>query len=239
MNYSWASATDIGRVRDHNEDAVAPHHEGEGSERLVAGVADGMGGHVGGEVASAVALDAALATGGDVVARVEAANRAVVDAAKADPRLWGMGTTLTLAVIADDTIDIGHIGDSRAYLLHDGGLTQLTDDHSLIAEMVASGELDPSDASHHPYRSVITRAIGLDETVEVDRVQRDLVDGDRLLLCTDGLTSMVDDSQIRTMLEDQSGPAETARALVDAANAAGGFDNTSVVVVHITGDTAD
>jgi protein phosphatase len=238
MIYTWASATSVGLVRDNNEDSVAPGDMGVAIGPFIAGVADGMGGHVGGEIASATALDAAMSADGGAVARAEVANRAVVAKADEEPHLAGMGTTLTLAVFSDDSVDIGHIGDSRAYLLRDGTLIQLTEDHSLVAEMVSSGELDPAEAPYHPYRNVITRAIGLAENVPVDRVTKELQPADRLLLCTDGLTNMVEPARIREVLEDKEHPNEAAWALVEAANAAGGLDNISTVVIDVAGDTA-
>jgi len=236
MIYSWATATDIGLVRDHNEDSVAPRDMGIETAPFVVGVADGMGGHTGGEVASAIALQAALAADGDVVARVEIANRAVVDAAAGDPELKGMGTTLTLGSFADDAVEIGHVGDSRAYLWRGRYLEQITTDHSLVSEMVARGDITTEEAAVHPYRSVITRAIGLQPEVEVDREYRSLQMGDRVLICSDGLTGMVDVDTIRDILMAESHPTESVWALVEAANAAGGVDNISVVVVAAGSD---
>jgi PPM family protein phosphatase len=238
MTFAWAAATHQGRVRDHNEDALWPRPNdqgvarGEAADHFLAAVADGMGGHIGGEVASRLAIEAAVAAGGDAVARVLAANAAVVATARDRPRLTGMGTTLTLAVFAGDMVEIGHIGDSRAYRYREGKLEQLTRDHSLVAEMVASGELRPEEAATHPFRSVITRALGLESAVAVDLVQRDLLPGDRFLLCSDGLTTMLAGPQIAALLAGRDGPAAAA-ALVEAANRAGGFDNTSVVVVDV------
>jgi serine/threonine protein phosphatase PrpC len=246
MTYQWASSTDIGRLRTKNEDAVWPRPEegqpfasGEGSAGLVVAVADGMGGHAGGEIASRVAIEAATGAEGDAVERVKAANLAVVDTAFDRPRLAGMGTTMTLAILTDEPgVEIGHIGDSRAYLLHDGRLTQLTKDHSLVAEMVAVGELKPEQAAAHPLRSVITRALGLEHSITVDKLHRALCPGDRLLLCTDGLTSMLADGDIATVLVAGSLPSEAAASLVSAANRAGGADNISVVVVDVARDPA-
>lgn len=235
VTYRWASSSDVGRARDHNEDAVWPEGTGSAAGELVAAVADGMGGHVGGEVASGVALQAAVtAAGADAVERVRIGNLAVIDRIIAQPRLAGMGTTLTLAVFgADGMLDIGHIGDSRAYVAHAGDLILLTRDHSLVAEMVESGELHPEEASVHPFRSVITRALGMERDVRVDSVDRELSDGDRVLLCTDGLTNMVADAEISGFLTDPDTPAEAATALIDAANGAGGIDNITVVVVDV------
>lgn len=238
MTFAWAAATHQGLVRDHNEDALWPRPpdgqagRGEAADDFLTAVADGMGGHVAGEVASKVAIDAAVATDGDAVARVLAANAAVLDTARDRPQLSGMGTTLTLAIFSGDTVEIGHIGDSRAYRYRDGTLEQLTRDHSLVAEMVASGELRPEEATVHPFRSVITRALGLESSVAVDLVQRDALPGDRFLLCSDGLTTMLQSTQIAALLTERDGPAAAA-ALVEAANRAGGFDNTSVVVVDV------
>ena len=132
MTYAWASATNRGLVRDDNEDSVAPRDMGVEHGRFVAGVADGMGGHVGGEIASRLALDTVMDCDGDAAARIEAANHAVVGAVGADPSLYGMGTTLTIGIFDDDGVEIGHVGDSRAYLLRGPDLIQLTADHSLV-----------------------------------------------------------------------------------------------------------
>ncbi|MBM3696261.1 MAG: serine/threonine-protein phosphatase [Actinobacteria bacterium] len=237
MTFVWAAATDAGRVRRHNEDALWPRPEdasgraaGEAEETLLAAVADGMGGHVGGEVASRLAIEAAVTADGEAAARVHAANAAVVGTALDRPRLAGMGTTMTLALFTPGAVEIGHIGDSRAYLRRDGVLTQLTRDHSLMAEMIASGELTPDQAAVHPFRSVITRAIGMESRITVDSLQRDLEPGDRVLLCTDGLTTMLPDVAVADLLA-AGDPAAAAADLIDAANRAGGVDNISVVVI--------
>src|SRR5512145_2068214 len=164
MNYVWASRSDVGRVRQQNEDAVLPQpgSDGEG-EALLAAVADGMGGAAGGEVASATAIATAAAVGGEVALRIEAANLAVIEAAQQRPRLRGMGTTLTIGIFQPDgSLQIGHVGDSRAYLLREGLLTQITTDHSFVKEMMASGRMTAEEAEEHPYRSVLTRAVGLE-----------------------------------------------------------------------------
>jgi len=240
MRYLWAGATTVGMVRDGNEDTLWPMDadnawpSGETDELLVAGVADGMGGHVGGEIASRVAIEAAAtAAHADGVLRLKTANLAVIDVVMDRPALAGMGTTLTLGLFSPDgSLDIGHVGDSRAYLLSDATLRQVTRDHSLVAEMVTAGELTPTEAAVHPYRNVVTRALGLDRSVEVDREERTLQDGDRVLLCTDGLTNMVDDAGISAILSEAATPAAAAEALVEAADTAGGIDNTTVVVVY-------
>jgi protein phosphatase len=237
MIYDWASSTDVGRLRDHNEDAVHPAGRGTAENGFVAAVADGMGGHVAGEVASSLALEAAIEASGDPVARVRAGNWAVMGRIHDEPELSGMGTTLTLGVFgADGDLAIGHVGDSRAYLLREGGLRQLTRDHSLVAELVESGRLDPADAADHPFRSVITRALGLERDVDVDVVEERLDPGDRVLLCSDGLTSMIDDEAVGRILMEATDLESAVATLVEAANAAGGNDNITVVVVAAVAD---
>ncbi|HSG79054.1 MAG TPA: Stp1/IreP family PP2C-type Ser/Thr phosphatase [Acidimicrobiia bacterium] len=240
MRYSWAGRTDPGRIRDHNEDAVFPEGDGQASDRFVVAVADGMGGHVGGEIASRAALDAAIDAEGDPEARVLAANGAVLDRVAEQPALAGMGTTLTMADIAESgRVELGHVGDSRAYLLRNGELRQITRDHSVVAELVESGDLRPEDVPFHPYRSVITRALGLERIVAVDTHDLRLAKDDVLLLCSDGLNTMISNDEIQTILEQAEDPAAAADALVDAANEAGGHDNITVIVVHTHADDAD
>lgn len=235
MRFAWAARTDVGRMRDHNEDSVWPVEDGASTEAIVAGVADGMGGHAGGEVASSTALETAVTVGGDPAVRVRAANLAVVDAARERPRLSGMGTTLTLATFdPDGDLDIAHVGDSRAYLLRDGDIEQVTTDHSYVGEMISAGRLSPEEAETHPYRSVLTRAVGLDPTVDVDTYGVVLEAGDRVLLCSDGLTTMIGDDAIAEILEENRDLGRVADALVTAANEAGGVDNITVVVVDVT-----
>lgn len=233
MRFRWATLTDDGRVRDHNEDSVWPAPgAGEAADTLVVAVADGMGGHAGGEIASKTAIETAMGVGGRASMRVQAANLAVLDDANRRPRLSGMGTTLTLAVIEPSgEVEIGHVGDSRAYLLRAGKLAMVTTDHSYISEMMAAGRLTEEEAANHPYRSVVTRAIGLEPAVEVDTLVLTLEPGDRMLICSDGLSSMVSDKVITQVLHDQRDPSAAARALIAAANRAGGDDNISVVIV--------
>ena len=233
MIFTWASASNNGLVRSHNEDSVAPRDMGIEMGSLVVGVADGMGGAVGGEVASSVALQAALGAAGSAADRVRAANRAVVEAADEDHTLRGMGTTLTLAVFSGDSVEVGHVGDSRAYLLRGGRLTQITTDHSLVAELVSRGEISPDEADHHPYRSVITRALGLQDDVKIDEQALDLDSGDVVLVCSDGLSGMVPADQMSDLLLAEDHPTQVVWSLVDAANTAGGVDNISVVVVRV------
>jgi protein phosphatase len=205
---------------------------------VVIGVADGMGGAVAGEVASRIAIEAAVAaeataelTPGD---RVRLANDAVVRAVEDDYTLSGMGTTLTLGLFDESgTAQIAHIGDSRLYLYRDGELRQLTRDHTLVADLVAMGQITPEQAETHPRRNLVTRVIGTSE-VEVDEFDLDLHDGDRLVLCSDGLNSMLRDGEIARLLAEASSPSEAAWSLVEAANAAGGNDNTTVAVVDVS-----
>ncbi len=235
MKLLAGSATDVGRVREGNEDAVRV------DERLhLFAVADGMGGHRAGEVASATALEAlraAVAAGRPISEAIEAANSAVFSKAHGDENLRGMGTTLTAAVVTDDnSIVIGHVGDSRAYLFHGDELEQITEDHSLVEELVREGRLTPEQAVVHPQRSIITRALGVDEEVQVDVYPLELDAGDRLLLCSDGLTTMVRPTDIARILRRERDPRRAAEMLVDAANAAGGEDNVSAVVLEAAPD---
>ena len=233
MKIEVGSATDIGRVRERNEDSVLV-------DPPLYVVADGMGGHRGGQVASQVALETMeeLATEGpgSLAEHVRRANRAVWDRSVEDERLSGMGTTLTAARIDGASALIAHVGDSRAYLLRDGMLRQLTTDHTLVDRMVKSGEITEAEAEVHPHKNVLTRALGTDEQVEVDEDSIALVDGDRLMICSDGLTGMVTEDQIQAILENSDHPQQAADRLVKAANRAGGIDNISVVVLDAIGE---
>ena len=225
------TATDVGRHRTSNEDAFLS----DDARRLYA-VADGMGGHRAGEVASSTALeslDVTVGDGTDLAAAIEEANAAVWRKALDNPEMRGMGTTLTAVRIDGATALVGHVGDSRAYLMRDGALTRVTDDHSLVEQLVREGRLTPEEAATHPQRSVITRALGVDDAVEVDTYSIDLHTADRLLLCSDGLTSMISDEAISRLLRRARDPQQAAQALVDAANQAGGDDNITVVVVDV------
>jgi len=194
-------------------------------------VADGMGGHVAGEVASRLAINAAASSELDPADRVAAGNRAIREEVARDPGLEGMGTTMTLLAIEGTTATIGHIGDSRAYLLRDDDFSQLTEDHTVAAEYVALGQLDPEEAATHPQRHMLTRTLGLTRFVNVDEFKFDVQAGDRVLLCSDGLTEMVSDQDIGATLRGDS-IEEVVWKLVEMANDAGGVDNISVVVVE-------
>ena len=226
-----ASRSDVGRVRAGNEDALLVADD----PRLVA-VADGMGGHQAGEVASATAVATLLEHvqhGEPIDTAISAANDAVVTQSQDDESLRGMGTTLTAGMVDGSSLRIGHVGDSRAYLLHGGELRQLTTDHSVVAELIAAGELTEEQALVDPRRSMITRALGIEASVAVDVLTVELEPGDRLLLCSDGLTTMVRDDAIAEILAAERDRERAADALVDAANAAGGADNVTVVVADV------
>jgi PPM family protein phosphatase len=229
-----AALSHPGRRRRHNEDAYVV-------EPPLFAVADGMGGAKAGEVASGLAAAAVQESGSDGQsgeARVEAliseANRRVFMRASEDREASGMGTTMTVALVEDDRVAFGHVGDSRAYLIRDGQLEQLTDDHSLVAELVRSGKLTPEEAETHPQRSVITRALGTEADVDVDTFSVPVEPGDVFLICSDGLTSMVDDQTILDAVEKNRGNLkEAAKALVSAANRGGGEDNITVVFFEV------
>src|SRR6266536_3098067 len=229
-----AAATDPGRRRRNNEDAYV-------CEPPLFAVADGVGGAQAGEVASRLAaavLKDDARDDGDGRRRVDAliqeANRRVYERQSQDAAVSGMGTTMTVAFVEDGCVWIGHVGDSRAYLIRDGALEQLTEDHSLVAELVRSGKLSPEEAGTHPQRSVITRALGTDPDVDVDTFSIDSKPGDLFMICSDGLTSMVSDEGI---LEEIRGHRDdlraAAKALVRAANKGGGEDNITVVFFEL------
>jgi serine/threonine protein phosphatase PrpC len=232
VKYRWASATHTGRVRSNNEDAVYPPTSGAGDDTSLFIVADGMGGHVAGEIASRIAVDTAVDIVGGPGQRVIGANHALLLEVAERPELAGMGTTMTLLEIIDDVARIAHVGDSRAYLLRNGELRQLTEDHTVAAEYVAAGRLTPEEAMTHPQRNMITRALGLTQDLVVDEVEEPVQPGDRFLLCSDGVNGMLTDNQIAEQLRAGT-PEEAAWGLIEAANAAGGNDNISAVVVDI------
>lgn len=233
MKYLWAAATHQGMVRENNEDAVFPTSAGETTDTAVLAVADGMGGHVAGEVASRIAINTSTSADLDASDRVAAGNRAIREEVAREPSLEGMGTTMTLMEIREDVGVIGHVGDSRAYMLRDGEFTQLTNDHTVAAEYVAIGQMSPEEAAVHPHRHMLTRTLGLTRFVNVDEVVIEFRPGDKVLLCSDGLTEMVSDDDISSLLAGGT-PEENVWALIEKANAAGGVDNISVIVVHVS-----
>jgi serine/threonine protein phosphatase PrpC len=227
--------TDVGRQRSVNEDAlvVAPPFFA---------VADGMGGAKAGEVASAMAADAFEGesdSGEPAEAQLSRilreANRRIYDLAVADDSHRGMGTTVTAAKVTGDDISLGHVGDSRAYRFRDGELEQLTRDHSLVAELERSGQITPEAAEHHPQRSIITRALGPEPDVQVDTYTLAGRPGDVFLLCSDGLTSMISDEELGSILRSSASLDEAADTLVRAANQSGGKDNITVVLFRLGG----
>ncbi len=240
MPLRHGAVTDVGRMRDGNEDSYL-------SMGPLAAVADGMGGHRGGEVASATAIDelrtlrdeAPFADGAaidkalrDVIAR---ANQRIREMAARDKALHGMGTTLTAVVEDGDAVHVAHIGDSRVYLLRRGELSMLTEDHTLVNSLVKQGKLTPEQAERHPQRSIITRALGVDADVEPDLATFKLLPGDRLLLCTDGLSGVVGRNRMRSVLQRVRDPQQAAERLVALANEAGGPDNITVIVLDTEG----
>ena len=230
-------ATDVGRVREGNEDAFVV-------EPPLYAVADGMGGARAGEVASQLALSTIVemrkAGTGSLEDEVREANRVIFARAGEDERYAGMGTTLTAVLASPEAIHLAHVGDSRAYLLRAGALRQLTRDHTLVDRMVTAGEITPDEAEVHPHRNVLLRALGTEPKVEVDADDIGLLEGDRVLLCSDGLTTMVTEDQILAILAATGGkPQDAADRLVRAANRAGGIDNITVIVLDIEAGDPD
>jgi len=227
----FAARSDVGLIRTGNEDRFL-------ARPPVFAVADGMGGHQGGEVASELAIGLLDEAAGrtpemetdDVVETIERSNAAIRREARLRSDLAGMGTTCTVVVL-DDAIHVAHVGDSRAYRLRGDRLDQLTDDHSLVASMVREGIIDAADAMTDDRRNIITRALGAEDQIRVDVVTADLAPGDRLLLCTDGLHGQIGDAAIAGVLRDESDPGRAADRLVDLANAGGGEDNVTVIVI--------
>jgi PPM family protein phosphatase len=243
MRLVFAAATDVGRMRKNNEDSYL-------SAKPVAAVADGMGGHSAGEVASAIAIEELAALGergpwenetaatDDLKQAILRANRRIREMAASDRKLNGMGTTLVALLQDGDMVHVANVGDSRGYLLRQGELSQVTIDHSLVQELVDDGRLSPEDAERHPQRSVITRALGIDPEVEFDLFTYKLQVGDRLLLCSDGLSDVVEPTQIRNVLLRVRSPQKAARQLITVANEQGGPDNITVIVVDAVDESA-
>lgn len=232
---AWAARTDVGLMRGHNEDsflALAPTFA----------VSDGMGGHAAGEVASAIAVSViaenAPTHADDLLlgAAVESANSAVIEGAATGKGKPGMGCTASVVSIEQDKMAVAHVGDSRVYLLHNGALVRLTHDHSYVEELVDAGEITADEARVHPSRSVITRALGSDPDMYADHFTIDVSAGDRVILCSDGLSSMIEDSQIEAIAVSSATPQAAVDNLVAAALQEGGHDNVTVVVVDVADD---
>jgi protein phosphatase len=231
----WGQASDTGQVRSINQDSMH-------ADAPLFAVADGMGGHRGGEVASAVALETLIAsvsapTTAALVEGVQIANAAVFQRAQDDPELRGMGTTLcAVALVADEAgerLGIVNVGDSRVYLLRDGALSQLTEDHSLVESLVRQGRITEDEALVHPQRNILTRALGIGSSVDVDAWELPAVTGDRYLLCSDGLFNEVELPVIESTMRKLADPSEAAHELVRLANEGGGRDNITAVVVDV------
>ena len=236
----WGAATDVGLVRRNNQDHLL-------TSELLFAVADGMGGHVGGEVASGVAIaalkeafDGESPTPDTLVDAMHRANSAVFERSMNNEELRGMGTTLTAAALVEvdgeERLAIANVGDSRTYVFAHNELTQLTEDHSIPEELVRQGQLDPSEVDTHPQRHILTRALGIQPDIDVDVWEVLPVAGDRIVLCSDGLVREVTDDQIASVLRRLAEPGEAAQELVARARAQGGSDNITVVVVDVVED---
>lgn len=234
------TATSVGRVRDHNEDDLI-------ADGTVYAVADGMGGHAAGEVASRIAVEALAALAehpatrpADVAAVLAEANRRILASQDADPEQRGMGTTVSGLTVVDAGGRahwvVFNVGDSRVYRLADNRMHQVTRDHSEVRELIDAGLLDAADAATHPLRNVITRSLGTEPAAEPDTWVLPPTPGERFVVCSDGLSNELDDREIMLIARSHDDPDEAARALVDAAVRAGGRDNVTVVVVSVEGD---
>ena len=247
----FSGDTNVGRKRNHNEDNFYLPTE----ERLTI-VADGMGGHASGEVASQMAVDTVVeyfkATQEDapltwpfkvdrgshaevnrLVVGIKLANQKIVEHSQKDPNCRGMGTTLVAVFFMDDNVIIGHVGDSRVYRLREGKLTQLTEDHSLVNDYIKMKRMTDEEAAAFPHKNVIVRALGMKETVQVDVLEEKPKLGDCYLLCSDGLSGMVSDDQMTQILEAEPDLDKATQKLIDAANANGGIDNITVVLGRV------
>ena len=232
---SWGARSDVGLVREHNEDSFL-------MRTPLFAVCDGMGGHAAGEVASSIAVkvigEEAPNTADDVLlgAAIEAANQAVIEAPQKGIGKPGMGSTASAIFIEGNQMAVAHVGDSRIYLLHHGTLVRVTHDHSYVEELVDSGQITADEARNHPSRSVVTRALGSDPEMYADHFTLEVSDGDRIILCSDGLSSMILDDEIESIAVSNITPQNAADSLVSAALTAGGADNITVIVVDILDD---
>ena len=235
------SATDIGQKRHMNQDFIFTSEESVGNLPNLFVVADGMGGHNAGDFASRYGVSVLVETvrkdknfNPVKVMRnaIEAANREVFSQSRNDPSMAGMGTTMVVCTVVGGYAYIANVGDSRLYLAGSDSMTQITQDHSLIAEMVRLGELTPEEGRNHPDKNIITRAVGTNEDVKIDFFDVKLDTGDQILMCSDGLSHMVEDQRIFEILKGEDTEADKAQVLVDEANANGGRDNIAVIVVE-------
>jgi serine/threonine protein phosphatase PrpC len=247
MAFEFFSAVDTGRARSNNEDSVAVDEPAQ-----LAVLADGMGGYNAGEVASGMLtafiraelgrwLQEASVTATDHEVRramdicVDNANRAIFNAANSNPQYAGMGTTLVLAVFRDQRLLVGHVGDSRAYRLRGGRLLQITRDHSLLQEQIDAGLITPEQAAFSANKNLVTRAVGVEDTVILESHVHDILPGDIYLMCSDGLSDMLDDQTIAQVLQMYDSIEAAGAALIEAANDAGGKDNIAVILVRVQG----
>ena len=247
MSFEYFHAIDTGRARSNNEDSVAVDET-----TSLAVLADGMGGYNAGEVASNMAtsfikaelgrwLSEAASRASDIEIRrameicVDNANRAIFNAANANPQYAGMGTTLVVAVFRDDQLRLGHVGDSRAYRWRGGQLSQITRDHSLLQEQIDAGLITPEQAAFSANKNLVTRAVGVEDTVLLETHLHELQPGDVYLMCSDGLSDMLDDAMIARLLQSHESLAAAGGALIAAANEAGGKDNIALILVRVAG----
>ncbi|TDP73070.1 Stp1/IreP family PP2C-type Ser/Thr phosphatase [Roseateles toxinivorans] len=250
MTFEFFSATDVGRARDNNEDSVALDET-----VALAVLADGMGGYNAGEVASGMAtsfikselgrwLEEAAGTVSDSDVKramdicVDNANRAIFNAANSNPKYAGMGTTLVVGVFRGERLLLGHVGDSRAYRFRDDRLIQLTRDHSLLQEQLDAGIITPEEAAYSSNKNLVTRAVGVEDTVMLETHLHEALPGDVYLMCSDGLSDMLDDDNIAQVLRSNNTLPETAAALIAAANDMGGKDNIAVILARMEGRTS-
>ena len=245
---NFGAYSDKGMVRQINEDSFYVPSEINDNRILLFIVADGMGGHMAGEVASKEAVDAVVRYISEnyekeasnvrsnlinlINESILYANKQIYEKSLSDLNLSGMGTTFAIALIHNESLYIGHVGDSRIYLLRKNSLFQLTRDHSYVEELVSSGTITREEAANHPQKNIITRALGTEEIVEIDICVRKIYKNDTLILCTDGLTNMVDEETIKATVENEEPSLEAAKKLVALANQTGGTDNITVVIVN-------
>jgi protein phosphatase len=247
MSFEFFQATDTGRARTNNEDSVAVDEA-----TALAVLADGMGGYNAGEVASGMAtsfiknelgrwLAEAAARASDVEVRramdicVDNANRAIFNAANANPQYAGMGTTLVVAVFREGQLRLGHVGDSRAYRWRGGRLSQITRDHSLLQEQIDAGLITPEQAAFSANKNLVTRAVGVEDTVLLETHLHEIQAGDVYLMCSDGLSDMLDDAMMARVLQTHDALDDAGQALIQAANEAGGKDNIALILVRVSG----
>jgi PPM family protein phosphatase len=238
MNIRVGAKSDVGKMRTDNQDSYL-------ADEPVFAVADGVGGHLGGDVASATAIRV-IREGTQGGARadqleelLQRVNSAIWEKSQSATHLRGMGTTCTLVLLENGSAHLAHVGDSRAYLYRSGELSQVTEDHNLVGRMLSEGRLSREEAAHHPQRNIITRALGLDPNVDVDLLTLELTEGDRLIICSDGLSSMVDEQTLAGIMSGERDPQAAAERLIEEANEAGGEDNITVVLIDVGDNSAD